>query len=96
MSNRVKDKGKDDVSAQLKSKLDDVKEDLGEIAKIMSTASADTIAEAGHAAKDAVSAGRDKARQWEGSFEDEIRDHPIRSVLVAGGLGILAGMLWRR
>ncbi len=95
MPNRIKDKDQD-VSAQLKAKLEDVKQDLGDMAKIVSNASAGAVSDAGQAAREAVASGRDRARSLENSFEDEIRDHPLRSVLVAGGIGILAGMLWRR
>jgi ElaB/YqjD/DUF883 family membrane-anchored ribosome-binding protein len=40
--------------------------------------------------------GREKALAWERVLEDRIREKPIQSLLVAGGIGLLLGLLWRR
>lgn len=41
-------------------------------------------------------AGREKVTKWENNLEKEIREHPLRSVLVAAGAGALAGLFLRR
>jgi ElaB/YqjD/DUF883 family membrane-anchored ribosome-binding protein len=41
-------------------------------------------------------AGRDKAAQWENQIEDYVREQPIKSLLMAAGVGILLGILWKR
>jgi ElaB/YqjD/DUF883 family membrane-anchored ribosome-binding protein len=40
--------------------------------------------------------GRDKARQWEEGVENYVQEKPLRSLLIAAGVGLLAGLLWRR
>jgi ElaB/YqjD/DUF883 family membrane-anchored ribosome-binding protein len=56
--------------------------------------------ELGHEAMDVASAyyeqGREKVREWEGTLETQLREKPIQSLLIAGGVGLLLGLLWRR
>ena len=40
--------------------------------------------------------GRDRAYDLEQSLEQRIRERPLNSVLMAAGIGILLGILWRR
>jgi ElaB/YqjD/DUF883 family membrane-anchored ribosome-binding protein len=40
--------------------------------------------------------GLEKAAEWEGRLENQIREKPIPSLLIAGGIGLLLGLLWRR
>jgi ElaB/YqjD/DUF883 family membrane-anchored ribosome-binding protein len=40
--------------------------------------------------------GLEKAAEWEGVLENQIREKPIPSLLIAGGIGLLLGLLWRR
>lgn len=40
--------------------------------------------------------GRDQALVWQKMLEQQIREKPIQSLVVAGGVGLLLGLLWRR
>jgi ElaB/YqjD/DUF883 family membrane-anchored ribosome-binding protein len=40
--------------------------------------------------------GRDKAMEMEHDLEDYVRSQPLKSVLIAAGVGLLLGILWRR
>lgn len=40
--------------------------------------------------------GREKAMEWEQNFEEYIREQPVKSVLIAAGVGLFLGFLWRR
>lgn len=40
--------------------------------------------------------GRDKAMEWEHNVEDYIREQPMKSVLIAAGVGLVLGFIWRR
>lgn len=40
--------------------------------------------------------GREKLREWEGTLETQLREKPLQSLLIAGGVGLLLGLLWRR
>ena len=40
--------------------------------------------------------GRDKAVQIEHGVEDYVRAQPVKSLLIAAGVGLVLGILWRR
>jgi ElaB/YqjD/DUF883 family membrane-anchored ribosome-binding protein len=40
--------------------------------------------------------GRQQATVWEHQLEQQIREKPIQSLLIAGGIGLLLGILCRR
>ena len=40
--------------------------------------------------------GRDKVQQVEHGFERFVREQPVKSILIAAGLGVLLGGLWMR
>lgn len=40
--------------------------------------------------------GRERAMEWEQNFEDYVREQPMKSVLIAAGIGCIIGFLWRR
>lgn len=40
--------------------------------------------------------GKERAMEWEGTLEDCVRERPIRSLLIAAGVGLLLGAVWRR
>jgi ElaB/YqjD/DUF883 family membrane-anchored ribosome-binding protein len=40
--------------------------------------------------------GRKKASEWEEGVEDYIKEQPIKALLIAGGIGLLVGLFWRR
>jgi ElaB/YqjD/DUF883 family membrane-anchored ribosome-binding protein len=40
--------------------------------------------------------GRERAREWEQSLESYVQDQPLKSLLIAAGIGTLIGFLYRR
>jgi ElaB/YqjD/DUF883 family membrane-anchored ribosome-binding protein len=40
--------------------------------------------------------GRDMAQQWEQNLEGYIQEQPIKSILIAAGVGLLLGVLLKR
>ena len=40
--------------------------------------------------------GRERATEMEQDLENYIREQPIKSVMIAAGVGMLLGILWRR
>jgi len=40
--------------------------------------------------------GKQRAQEWEQGVEDYIREKPIQSLLIAAGVGMLLGVLWKR
>lgn len=41
-------------------------------------------------------AGRDKAVEWRDQVENYVREQPIKAVLMAAGVGVILGILWKR
>ena len=40
--------------------------------------------------------GRERATEWEQSFEAYVQEKPVQAVLIAAGVGMLLGLLWTR
>jgi ElaB/YqjD/DUF883 family membrane-anchored ribosome-binding protein len=40
--------------------------------------------------------GRQRAQEWEQGLEQYVQEKPIQSLLIAAGVGMLLGILWRR
>lgn len=40
--------------------------------------------------------GRDKVQGAVSGFEQYVRDHPLRSILLAAGVGVACNYFWRR
>jgi len=40
--------------------------------------------------------GRQRAQEWEQSLEDYVREQPIKSLLIAAGVGLVLGAIWKR
>ena len=40
--------------------------------------------------------GRKKASQFESQVEDYISEKPVHALLIAAGVGLLVGLMWRR
>ncbi len=40
--------------------------------------------------------GKQRAQEWEGTLEDYVREQPVKSLLIAAGVGVLLGVLWKK
>ena len=49
-----------------------------------------------HAADVAYQRGRAQALAWEQTLTTQIREKPLQSLLIVGGIGLLLGFLWQR
>ena len=47
-------------------------------------------------AADCASEGRDKVAQVERSFAQYVREQPLKSILIAVGVGLVLGRFWMR
>jgi ElaB/YqjD/DUF883 family membrane-anchored ribosome-binding protein len=47
-------------------------------------------------AQDYYQQGREKAQEWEEGLESYIQEKPLQAVLIAAGIGVLIGLLWKR
>jgi ElaB/YqjD/DUF883 family membrane-anchored ribosome-binding protein len=46
--------------------------------------------------KDVAVQGREYIHTWPTQLEQQVREKPLQSVLMATGIGLLLGLLWRR
>ena len=47
-------------------------------------------------AADYYNQGRQRAQEWEQSLESYVQEKPLQAVLIAAGVGVLLGLLWKR
>ena len=47
-------------------------------------------------ARDYYEQGRQKAQEWEQGLESYIQEKPLQAVMIAAGVGVLLGLLWKR
>ena len=47
-------------------------------------------------AQDYYQQGREKAVEWEQGLEQYIHEKPLQAVLIAAGVGVVLGLLWKR
>lgn len=40
--------------------------------------------------------GRERAMEWERGLEEYVQEKPIKSLLIAAGVGLLIGLIWKR
>ncbi len=86
----------DNTLEQLRSQAVRVKEDVEELGHIAKDVAREKYEELREHAGDYVKAGRAKAKEWEENIEGQIREHPVRSILIAAGIGLVVGLLIRR
>lgn len=47
-------------------------------------------------AADYYNQGRQRAQEWEQNLESYVQEKPLQAVLIAAGVGVLLGLLWKR
>ena len=92
---------------QLKEKAQEVGQGLRDIGQQAKQAASEQIGQIRDTASEYYQQGREKAAEYyeqgrekamelEQNLEGYIREQPVKSVLIAAGIGLLLGMLWRR
>ena len=83
---------RDRLGAQAKT----VSNDLKEIGDIVTDAAQETLAQVRENATEFYEQGRDNAHGVLCHFEQYVRERPVKSVLIAAGIGLLFGRFWMR
>ena len=73
-----------------------VTEDLQELRGIAGDAAQEKLGQLRENASDYYEEGREKVHQVERSFEQFIREQPLKSILIAAGVGLVLGRFWMR
>lgn len=81
---------------QLRAHGETVREDLGQLGRLAKTAAKEKMGEARGVATDYYGQGRKKAGELETQVVDYVRTKPLKSVIIAAGVGALLGILMSR
>lgn len=82
--------------ADLRNKASQVGENLRDLGGQVRDAAKEKYEELSGEAKAYYDQGRDMAHEWEDGLENYVREKPLQAVLIAAGVGLLLGALWKR
>lgn len=88
--------GKADTSTDYREAARQVGENLREAGGHVRDVATAQYAQMKRHAQEYYEQGRGRARDMKQSLEHRIQDKPIRSLLIAAGVGMLLGILWKR
>lgn len=71
-------------------------EELGTLRDIARDAVLEKLDELRGSAADYCEQGRDKTQLFQRSLEQHIQERPLKSILIAAGIGLLLGRFWLR
>jgi ElaB/YqjD/DUF883 family membrane-anchored ribosome-binding protein len=93
-----------DVGTQVKETMQAAGTQVKETVQHVGTQVKETMQDVGTQVKETMQAagsqvyeqGRESLQDLNRTIEAQIRERPIQALLVAGGIGVLLGLLWRR
>jgi ElaB/YqjD/DUF883 family membrane-anchored ribosome-binding protein len=83
-------------AADPRDKAAQVGENLRDLGGQVRDAAREKYAHLNEEARTYYEQGRDMAHDWEEGVEGYVREKPLRTVLIAAGVGFLLGMFWKR
>lgn len=83
-------------TAELREKASTLGHDVQELAQSTKKLAKETAGMLGDNAQTYYKQGMEKAHQLEESLETKIRENPLKSCLIAAGIGIVVGALLKR
>lgn len=81
---------------QLKSKMSELGEDTQELGKITKNLAGDTVDFISKNAVEYYKQGMQEARKVEKTVSSKIKEKPLQAVMIAAGIGLVLGALWKR
>ena len=84
------------VADHVRDKAAEVTEQVREIGHKVRDAATGTYGQVRDQAAGYVNQGRETAEEWEKSLETYVQEKPLQAVLLAAGVGLLVGLLWKR
>jgi ElaB/YqjD/DUF883 family membrane-anchored ribosome-binding protein len=96
---RVQDQAADlgnDVANKVRDKAAEVTQNLRDIGNQVSETAQQKYGEAKDRATDYYNKSRETAQEWEQSLESYVQEKPLQAVLIAAGVGLILGLIWRR
>ena len=84
------------AAAQIKDKVSEVASNVRDMGQQAYDAATEKYENVRDSAAEYYQAGREKAMEWESQIESYVREQPIKSLLMAAGVGMVLGMIWKR
>jgi ElaB/YqjD/DUF883 family membrane-anchored ribosome-binding protein len=84
------------MAGQLKDKASEVASNLRDSATQLRDSAAEQFQNVRESATEYYEAGREKASQWEEQVETYVREQPLKALMIAAGVGIVLGVIWKR
>ena len=84
------------TSDRLGAQAKEVSKDLKEMGDIVRDAAQEKIGQVRENAAEYVEQGREKVHGVACACEQYVRERPLRSILIAAGIGLLLGRFWTR
>jgi ElaB/YqjD/DUF883 family membrane-anchored ribosome-binding protein len=81
---------------RLGAQAQEVSKDLKDMGGIVRDAAKEKLGQVRENANEYYEQGRDTAHGAMSNFEHYVRERPVRSVLIAAGIGLLFGRFWMR
>ncbi len=98
MENQMSGKGRSPVmdhSEEFRQKAHAIKQDVQDLGRLTKTVAQESFDQFKGQVSESYKHGKEKAHQWEESLENQIRSHPMKSLLIAAGVGLIIGALWK-
>ncbi len=83
-------------TAQFREQANTLGKDVQELGRITRNIAQDTMDMVRDNAGEYYNQGMDKAKSMEQNLEGRIRENPLQSLLIAAGVGVVLGWLFRR
>ncbi len=84
------------ASDQLKESAQQVQQNLRSIGSQARDAASEKFNDLKQQANEYYDQGREQAQEWEKGLEQYVQEKPIQSLLIAAGVGLVLGVLWKR
>ena len=84
------------VATQLKDKASELKDKASELTSNIKDAATEQLQNVRDTAEEYYGQGRAKAQEWERGLEEYVQEQPIKALLIAAGVGIVLGIIWKR
>jgi ElaB/YqjD/DUF883 family membrane-anchored ribosome-binding protein len=96
MKNSSASHGKNRVRAAVEEEGPTIAEGLQTATNAVKRLATDSVDAVRETASEFIDQGRAKAQEVSESMEDRVRDEPVKSVLIAAGIGFVLGMFFTR
>lgn len=83
-------------TSKLRDKMSETRENIVDMSHLAKEAVQDQLHDLKDRAADQYERGKEKVHEWEEGLARTVRSAPMKSLLVAAGVGLIFGFLWRR